>query len=62
MWVAPGKMLYEVYGNAFSYAFQGARLTVTEELDVGSGKGINLQNDSLHMARCSSGICHPVHT
>ncbi|HEY2981303.1 MAG TPA: glycosyltransferase family 39 protein [Anaerolineales bacterium] len=26
MWVAPGKMLYEVYGNAFSYAFQGARL------------------------------------
>ena len=34
MWVAPGKMLYEVYGNAFSYAFQGARLTVTEELDV----------------------------
>lgn len=34
MWVAPGKMLYEVYGNAFSYAFQGARLTVTEDLDV----------------------------
>lgn len=34
MWVAPGKMLYEVYGNAFSYAFQGARLTVTENLDV----------------------------
>ena len=26
MWVAPGKMLYEVYGNAFSYAFQGSRL------------------------------------
>lgn len=34
MWVAPGKMLYEVYGNAFSYAFQGARLKVTEDLDV----------------------------
>ena len=34
MWVAPGKMLYQVYGNAFSYAFQGARLTVTEDLDV----------------------------
>ena len=32
MWVAPSKMLYQVYGNAFSYAFQGARLTVTEEL------------------------------
>ena len=32
MWVAPGKMLYEVYGNAFSYAFQGARLEVTQEL------------------------------
>ena len=34
MWVAPGKMLYEVFGNAFSYAFQGARLKITEELDV----------------------------
>ncbi len=34
MWVAPDKMLYTVYGNAFSYAFQGARLKVTEELDV----------------------------
>ncbi len=33
MWVAPGKMLYEVYGNAFSYAFQGARLQVTQELN-----------------------------
>jgi hypothetical protein len=32
MWVAPGNMLYEVYGNAFSYAFQGARLQVTHEL------------------------------
>lgn len=34
MWVAPGKMLYQVYGNAFSYALQGARLTVTEDLNV----------------------------
>jgi hypothetical protein len=25
-------MLYEVYGNAFSYAFQGARLQVTQQL------------------------------
>ncbi len=32
MWVAPGKMLYEVYGNAFSYAFQGSRLQVTHEV------------------------------
>jgi len=32
MWVDPGRMLGEVYGNAFSYAFQGARLDVTEEL------------------------------
>lgn len=32
MWVAPAKMLYEVYGNAFSYAFQGARLDVTQQL------------------------------
>jgi hypothetical protein len=36
MWVAPGKMLYEVYGNAFSYAFQGARLDVTEGLQPSS--------------------------
>ena len=34
MWVAPGKMLYQVYGNAFSYAFQGARLTVTGNLET----------------------------
>jgi len=32
MWVAPGKMIYEIYGNAFSYAFQGARLEITQEL------------------------------
>jgi hypothetical protein len=32
MWVAPGRMLYEVYGNAFSYALQGSRLQVTQEL------------------------------
>lgn len=36
MWVAPGKMLSNVYGNAFSYAFQGARLDVTEELNPAS--------------------------
>src|SRR5690606_30137957 len=36
MWVAPGKMLAEVYGNAFSYAFQGGRLDVTEELNPAS--------------------------
>jgi hypothetical protein len=36
MWVASGKMLYEVYGNAFSYAFQGARLDVTQELQPSS--------------------------
>lgn len=32
MWVQPIKTLQEVYGNAFSYAFQGGRLAVTEEL------------------------------
>lgn len=32
MWVDPTRMLYEVYGNAFSYAFQGARLDVTGDL------------------------------
>lgn len=36
MWVAPGEMLANVYGNAFSYAFQGARLDVTEELQPAS--------------------------
>lgn len=36
MWVAPGKMLYEIYGNAFSYAFQGARLEVTQGLQPSS--------------------------
>ncbi|RJP55659.1 MAG: phospholipid carrier-dependent glycosyltransferase [Anaerolineaceae bacterium] len=36
VWVAPGKMLGEIYGNAFSYAFQGARLDVTEELQPSS--------------------------
>lgn len=36
MWVAPGKMLAGVYGNAFSYAFQGARLEVTEQLQPSS--------------------------
>jgi hypothetical protein len=36
MWVAPGRMLSEVYGNAFSYAFQGARLEVTEQLQSAS--------------------------
>jgi 4-amino-4-deoxy-L-arabinose transferase-like glycosyltransferase len=28
MWVAPGKMLSEVFGNALSYAFEGTRLSV----------------------------------
>ncbi len=32
MWAAPGKMLYEIYGNAFSYALQGGRLEVTQGL------------------------------
>jgi len=30
MWVAPAKMLSEVYGNAFSYAFQGSRVAAAE--------------------------------
>lgn len=33
MWVAPGKMLYEVYGNAFSYAFEGARLKAIGDVE-----------------------------
>jgi 4-amino-4-deoxy-L-arabinose transferase-like glycosyltransferase len=46
MWVAPGKMISEVYGNAFSYAFQGSRLDVTKELNP----------DSFSLAFGSNGI------
>ena len=41
MWADPARMLREVYGNAFSYAFQGARLDVTEELDPASFSLVN---------------------
>lgn len=41
MWVAPGKMIYEIYGNAFSYAFQGARLEVTQELQPSAFNLVN---------------------
>ena len=33
MWVNPARMLYEVYGNALSYAFQGQGLALTQELN-----------------------------
>jgi 4-amino-4-deoxy-L-arabinose transferase-like glycosyltransferase len=33
MWVNPLKMLYEVYGNALSYTFQGQRLLAAQELE-----------------------------
>ena len=33
MWVAPAKMLNQVYGNAFSYAFQGARVIALEDAE-----------------------------
>lgn len=36
MWVAPGSMLANVYGNAFTYAFQGARLSVVGHVEAGS--------------------------
>jgi hypothetical protein len=32
LWAAPGKMMTEMFGNAFSYALQGERLLVTQEL------------------------------
>jgi hypothetical protein len=35
MWVAPGTMLSEVYGNALAYTFQGSRLSVLPGLDAG---------------------------
>lgn len=34
MWVAPGQMLYEVFGNALSYAFEGSRLSVTGAVEA----------------------------
>jgi 4-amino-4-deoxy-L-arabinose transferase-like glycosyltransferase len=33
MWVRPVSILHEVYGNALSYAFKGARLYTTQNLD-----------------------------
>lgn len=33
MWVAPAKMLSEVFGNAFSYAFEGTRLSVAGSVE-----------------------------
>jgi hypothetical protein len=36
MWVNPGKMLYEMYGNAFSYAFEGHNLEVQDEAEDAS--------------------------
>jgi len=42
MWVAPGKMLYEVFGNAMSYALEGSRLSVTG--------GIEAEQASLNIA------------
>ena len=69
MWVAPGKMLYEVYGNAFSYAFQGARLQVTQELqpsqfsiDISGGNCIDFCKKSLSLGRSLPGwaYCLPL--
>jgi 4-amino-4-deoxy-L-arabinose transferase-like glycosyltransferase len=42
MWVAPAKMLENVYGNAFSYAFQGARVIALEDAEPAS---INLDTN-----------------
>jgi 4-amino-4-deoxy-L-arabinose transferase-like glycosyltransferase len=36
MWAAPGKMLSEVYGNALTYVFQGARVSATANLHAGN--------------------------
>jgi hypothetical protein len=43
MWVAPAKMLGNVYGNAFSYAFQGARVIAVEDAEpAAAGLDTNL--------------------
>jgi len=36
MWTKPGNALIKVYGDAFSYALQGARLEVTQNLEASS--------------------------
>jgi hypothetical protein len=41
MWTAPGRMLFEVYGNAFSYALQGARLDALQGVQP-ANSGLNL--------------------
>lgn len=40
MWVVPAKMLGTVYGNAFSYAFQGARVIAVEDAEP-AATGLN---------------------
>lgn len=56
MWVDPARMLREVYGNAFSYAFQGARLDVTEELDPAEfGVATPLEGILLYLRYWASG-------
>lgn len=49
MWVAPGKMINEVYGNALSYAFQGSRISVTGGLTP-SHFTLNLGEGALEQA------------
>ncbi|HEY2981304.1 MAG TPA: glycosyltransferase family 39 protein [Anaerolineales bacterium] len=53
MWVAPGKMLHEVYGNAFSYAFQGARLVA---LDEGQSPPLGLETNLGGMTQMLYGL------
>ena len=53
MWVAPGDMLYQVYGNALSYAFRGARLIA---LDDGQIVPLNLDTDPGGLGQVMQGI------
>jgi hypothetical protein len=41
MWVNPGKMLFEMYGNAFSYAFEGHNLEVQDVAEAPAAMGSN---------------------
>jgi hypothetical protein len=54
MWVAPGKMLFQVYGNAFSYAFQGARLIALDE--AAQAPPVSLDTDLDNLAGLLFGI------
>jgi hypothetical protein len=60
MWVAPGKMLGGVYGNAFSYAFQGARLEVVEQTQSSDSDAASKLNELAGYVRGWGSVSTPL--